>query len=796
MSKRVFIVGGGESLKGFDFNRLAGEDVIAINLAYQFIKPKILLWMDRSFYENHKEGIDQLNCIKYAPDNVIATDWTEDIRAFRTGYQFKGKEGFTKGIYAGNPASTLSGLASISLAFALDYEEVFLLGFDGSQKHFHNGYEVEKDISHKNIRYRDIRGLKIYNCSLNSKIDAFPKISIDDALSGNLPEVPTKQDVFLEGYAGAGDNIWQRPFIKEYAKKVKNFYLMTYFPFFYWDIPNIKFVKPPHLKFKSAIKSMNRGDYKWVDKPRVNEISKPSYWAGFKAGKSIATQFEQSWDIKGKDFTMPVKPEWESDAKKIIKGFKTKKKICVIHFPTKRKEWQCPARDPKPEYLQMIIDKYKDKYYFVSLADIPNEEFYVTPRGVDKAFHHGELTLEQILGLVKLSDLVITGNCYLLPFALVMGAKIFSLWGGCQKPELFLSGWDLSNTTVVHPEPFCNCLNPSHDCNKEIPKEKIISAFENQGKKKALKKILFYKIGPRYHKPIRDNKSLQSYQVEIINKEIDIKQYVKDNHVDLIITTHYPPEDIKKLGIDYLFCEAFLDGDKVFDRKGYHYTPKNEIKKYVDKVRIKDIDIPKKSKIEQPVEVSKDEFFKKYNLNKNDKYIVILGQELGDKSLIHSHSKTIKTYYDYIGQLATENPEVKFIFKPHPVYSTIKKNLAGDMDFIDKYSNIIKVNESIHSLFNIFDKFTAFSSTTIFEGLLKDKKFATIGYHFCDDPKIVLRPRELKGLYRKLARFKIDRMTRTKYLNFILNYYRIDLGSPKLLNRIEKTSDEYFKNNK
>jgi len=194
MSKRVFIVGGGESLKGFDFNRLAGEDVIAINLAYQFIKPKILLWMDRSFYEHHKEGIDQLKCIKYAPDNVIATDWTEDIRAFRTGYQFKGKEGFHKGIYAGNPASTLSGLASISLAFALGYEEVFLLGFDGSQKHFHNGYKVEKDISHKNVRYRDLRGLKIYNCSLISKIDAFPKISIDDAFSGNIPEMPTKQD--------------------------------------------------------------------------------------------------------------------------------------------------------------------------------------------------------------------------------------------------------------------------------------------------------------------------------------------------------------------------------------------------------------------------------------------------------------------------------------------------------------------------------------------------------------------------------------------------------------------------
>jgi hypothetical protein len=358
---------------------------------------------------------------------------------------------------------------------------------------------------------------------------------------------------------------------------------------------------------------------------------------------------------------------------------------------------------------------------------------------------------------------------------------------------------DLSNMAYVQPDPFCGCFQNNHNCNKDIPEEKIIKNFEELMNRKQVKKknILFYKVGPRYHDDILDNMSLNNkYNSIIVNKSIpDLGAYVKEHNIDRIVTTNYPPDEIRKLGIDYIFFEAFIGNNKVFDRRGFHFTPENEIKQYVDKVKMLDIKIPEYTKVEQPGEIGAEEFFSKYGLDPSGKYIVLLGQEMGDKSLLFSKNPNVRTYQEYIHRLAMSNLKTQFIFKPHPVYFTIKKHLRPDIDFIYNYRNIIPVYESIHSLFRIFDKFTAFSSTTIFEGLIHDRKFATVGHHFCDDDRIVLELTTddmFNGLYDRLEEFSIDKEVQAKYLNFILNYYSMNLSDDKVAERIEKTSEEYY----
>jgi hypothetical protein len=78
---------------------------------------------------------------------------------------------------------------------------------------------------------------------------------------------------------------------------------------------------------------------------------------------------------------------------------------------------------------------------------------------------------------------------------------------------------------------------------------------------------------------------------------------------------------------------------------------------------------------------------------------------------------------------------------------------------------------------------------------MREKKFATLGHHFCSEDGLVLQLTNkdmFKGLYDRLEEFKIDEALRMRYLEFLINYYAIKLDSEKLVERIEKSSDEYF----
>jgi hypothetical protein len=609
-----------------------------------------------------------------------------------------------------------------------------------------------------------------------------------------------KRELYLEGYAGIGDNFWQRPFMKELCKD-NVVYLMTYTPQVYWDIPNLRAVRPPWKDFKHHNKLADNVEPQvWHDKPKyITLINRPDYWVGFKKDLSISDQFKSSMPITNYDFSFPVIHKIGAD----------NKKICIVHFPTQRTEWTCAARDPNPEYMQLLIDRYKDDYFFISIADLSFESFTKEPLDIDYAFHNGELSLEDIFGLVKISDMVISPNCFLLPMSIAIGTKTFGVYGGCQKPELFLDkDMNLSNYSQVTPDPFCNCLNPSHKCNKEIPRSIILQKFEelkNRNNFKVVEKenLLVYRVGTKYHGNFLSNSTLLSkYNIIFENSQVpDLERLINRKNINAMISVDYPVDNSKeicnRLGVNWLFNEAFLGIKNVFDRTGAHFDPSNDIKKYVDVIDISGtLNEPTWTKVEQPIEITKKQLFNKYSLDKHKKYIVLLGQEVCDKSIIHSKNEYIKNYEDYIYNLTRRNLDTIFLFKPHPVYKTIKKNDAHLIDFVYNYKNIIPIDESIHSLFNIFDAFTAYSSTTVFEGLLKNKKFATAGYHFCDNDNIVYQLKtldEYNNLYNKLVNFKIDENTRYRYLYFICNYYSIFCNSEQLIDRLELSSEEYFR---
>jgi hypothetical protein len=148
--QRCFIVGGGPSLKGFDFGRLRGERVIAINKAF-FDVPwaDIMFSMDRGFLDSVTSGELGEDCREAFQAFEGAPLWLD---IFHSSYPpgiyslpSAGKIGWTRSLTEGLFHGQNSGYGALGLALILGADPIYLLGFDCSkgprgETHYHDGY--------------------------------------------------------------------------------------------------------------------------------------------------------------------------------------------------------------------------------------------------------------------------------------------------------------------------------------------------------------------------------------------------------------------------------------------------------------------------------------------------------------------------------------------------------------------------------------------------------------------------------------------------------------------------------
>jgi len=164
-----------------------------------------------------------------------------------------------------------------------------------------------------------------------------------------------------------------------------------------------------------------------------------------------------------------------------------------VRQPTLRPEWKNSARVPAIEYLQLLVDKYKDEYYYISIAHIKKDaEWFVKElSGMDKKFHRGELPLTTIFAILKLADMVITPPDFFFVASIAVRAKCFCIFGGCAKPEIIIDkNMGLENVAWVAPTPFCNCMKMEHNCHKKIPPKRVLRTFEEfKNKERHIKKV-------------------------------------------------------------------------------------------------------------------------------------------------------------------------------------------------------------------------------------------------------------------------------------------------------------------
>ena len=188
----IYIIGGGPSLKNFDFRTLISKKTIAINKAIIYHPTAdVLYWTDGRFYTWFKNEVDSYKGLKFALKP--GSQYTKDIQVLRKGKPHGLEEDPEVLSHGFN-----SGHAAINLAYHLGAARIILLGFDmindGVHTHFHDGYPTR---SAGNKIYQDKflpgfkqlnseiknKGIEILNASPHSKLNVFPKITLEQALS-------------------------------------------------------------------------------------------------------------------------------------------------------------------------------------------------------------------------------------------------------------------------------------------------------------------------------------------------------------------------------------------------------------------------------------------------------------------------------------------------------------------------------------------------------------------------------------------------------------------------------------
>lgn len=195
-----FIIGGGASLSGFDFERLRGRGrIIAINRAFEFIPfADVLFFMDNRFYQLiHKKTLDPHSLDKWDAFsgyrvflNIMGRQY-DDVYSLRSLGRVGLSNSVTKGIYHGNN----SGVGAICLAYCLGTSPIYLLGYDGKftggKSHFHSGYNFVmregvvrsfiKDFE-RLARFTARISARIINLNPDSAIRCFEFSTIDEVL--------------------------------------------------------------------------------------------------------------------------------------------------------------------------------------------------------------------------------------------------------------------------------------------------------------------------------------------------------------------------------------------------------------------------------------------------------------------------------------------------------------------------------------------------------------------------------------------------------------------------------------
>jgi len=189
--QRCFIIGGGESLKGFDFSKLKNALVIGVNRAYEVMPCTINYAMDNNLYHWITKGRLGQEAKKKFEDFKGIPVWLDSAGYdYPRGIFILNKLGSQKNNFSmkhGIRSGTNAGFGALNLAVCLGANPIYLLGFDmegkdGEQIWWHDGYPDNQNDKIYNAFILDFKkiapklkknNIQVINLNLKSRLRCF-----------------------------------------------------------------------------------------------------------------------------------------------------------------------------------------------------------------------------------------------------------------------------------------------------------------------------------------------------------------------------------------------------------------------------------------------------------------------------------------------------------------------------------------------------------------------------------------------------------------------------------------------
>jgi len=193
-----YIVAGGPSLKDFDWNKLKGQFVIAINRSYEVLPDaQIVYFTDRDYWLRHKDAMLQhKGQLMRGVLNLQKEEQHPDVILWHltgaTGLETN--PGRLK--HGANSTYAATNLAAVHLKF----KRIYLLGVDmkwgkrgdKSTSHWHDGHKrIDAETGYQSMMKNWLTivdplkeiGVEVWNANPDSALECFPKCTIDRALA-------------------------------------------------------------------------------------------------------------------------------------------------------------------------------------------------------------------------------------------------------------------------------------------------------------------------------------------------------------------------------------------------------------------------------------------------------------------------------------------------------------------------------------------------------------------------------------------------------------------------------------
>lgn len=190
--KKVFILGGGTSLKGFDLDKLRNKIVIAINHSIeQYPYAQMLLFADKIFLHKTKFDFKNYKGLIFCSDKCRRSKPIDEMyeKYYKNLYVYEDvRDEPVKNPKVGLFHPTSSGLQALNLAVQMNASKIILLGYDyyktNGEMHYYPDYDHHKKykqdkmaLKTRKFRYFEKWAPRILNLSEHSVIEEFPKMS-------------------------------------------------------------------------------------------------------------------------------------------------------------------------------------------------------------------------------------------------------------------------------------------------------------------------------------------------------------------------------------------------------------------------------------------------------------------------------------------------------------------------------------------------------------------------------------------------------------------------------------------